>query len=343
MDSISQFALGAAVGVAVMGRRTAPWKAALWGGICGTLPDLDALIDHGDPVRNMTLHRTESHALFWQTLAAPPIAACVAAFDRGPGQSLRAAFPRRLLAVWLTLVTHALLDAMTVYGTQLALPFTDEPFAVGSIFIIDPLYTLPLLLGLGIALSGERWRRLRWNLAGLALSTAYLGWSFAAQQYVAGTVRAQLAAAPGADAVERMLVTPAPFTTLLWRVVLMRGDRYEEGFHSLLNGGRPIRFTSHPSGRALYEESRSLAAVARMAWFSHGFFAMSEHDGRLRITDLRMGQEPYYSFSFAVAQRGSAPAPITPVSVGGREGLNMRAALGWLWRRTGGEDLDPPR
>ena len=64
MDSLSQFALGAAVSVAVMGRRTAVWKAALWGGVLGTLPDLDALIDHGDPVLNMVLHRAETHALF---------------------------------------------------------------------------------------------------------------------------------------------------------------------------------------------------------------------------------------------------------------------------------------
>ena len=57
MDSLSQFALGAGVGVAVMGRRTRVWKAALWGGLWGTVPDLDALIDrliadHGaDPAR----------------------------------------------------------------------------------------------------------------------------------------------------------------------------------------------------------------------------------------------------------------------------------------------------
>ena len=66
MDSLSQIALGAAVGVAVMGRRTAVWKAAAWGAVAGTLPDLDVLIDHGDPVRNMVLHRAESHALFWR-------------------------------------------------------------------------------------------------------------------------------------------------------------------------------------------------------------------------------------------------------------------------------------
>ena len=55
--------------------------------------------------------------------------------------------------MWLALVTHPLLDAMTVYGTQLALPFSDHPFGVGSIFIIDPLYTLPLLAGTGWVLA----------------------------------------------------------------------------------------------------------------------------------------------------------------------------------------------
>ena len=53
-----------------------------------------------------------------------------------------------------------LLDAMTVYGTQLLQPFTDHPFAVGSMFIIDPLYTLPLLVGvsLGFRFFGARLR-----------------------------------------------------------------------------------------------------------------------------------------------------------------------------------------
>ena len=61
MDSLTQIALGAAVGVAVMGRRTAVWKAALWGAVCGTLPDLGAFIDHGDPILDMTRHRAIQH------------------------------------------------------------------------------------------------------------------------------------------------------------------------------------------------------------------------------------------------------------------------------------------
>ncbi len=74
MDSVTQAALGAAVGVAVMGRSRPVWQSALAGAVVGTLPDLDVFIDKGDPIRNMVLHRAETHALFWQALASPFIA-----------------------------------------------------------------------------------------------------------------------------------------------------------------------------------------------------------------------------------------------------------------------------
>lgn len=78
MDSLSQLTLGAAIGMATMGRRTALWKAALWGAVAETLPDLDVLIDQGDPIRNLVLHRAQTHAPFWLTLFSLPLAALVA-------------------------------------------------------------------------------------------------------------------------------------------------------------------------------------------------------------------------------------------------------------------------
>lgn len=339
MDSLTQVALGAAVGIAVMGRRTAVWKAALWGGVCGTLPDLDALVDYGDAVMNMTRHRAESHALFWLTLASPAIAWLVA---RASGEA--ANFRRWWLAVWAVLVTHPLLDAMTVYGTQLALPFSAHPFGVGSVFIIDPLYTVPLLAGVAIALRGGP-PALRWNTLGLALSTLYLGWSVVAQLQVAGVVRETLAARDGDAAREaRILVTPTPFNTLLWRVVVMHEDRYDEGFRSLLDRAPTMRLDAFPNGRALYDSARELPAVARMARFTHGFFRLADVDGRLALTDLRMGQEPWYSFSFVVAQRGNPGLhPVSPVNVGGRAGMDVAASLRWLRLRALGADLASPR
>lgn len=337
MDSLSQIALGAAVGVAVMGRRTAVWKAALWGGVCGTLPDLDALVDFGDPILNMTLHRGDSHSLFWLTLASLPIAAGVA---RLHGQW--AQWRRWWLALWLVLFTHPLLDWMTVYGTQLLRPFSDEPLGLGSIFIIDPLYTLPLLAGLGVALWRRDARGQRWNAAGLVLSTAYLAWSAAAQQHVTGIARASLAAQ--GIAAQRVLVTPAPFGTLLWRVVAIDGDRYHEGFRSLLDDGPDIRFDAFARNLALADAAgpRAREAIARIERFSDGFHRLREVGGTLRVTDLRMGQEPAYVFEFAVARRGSPVFEDQPVrSAGGR--ADLRRGLAWLGPRMLGQPVPPPR
>jgi inner membrane protein len=336
MDSLSQIALGAAVGVATMGRRTAVWKAALWGAVAGTLPDLDVLIDHGDPVANMVLHRAETHAPFWLTLFSLPLAATVA---RLHGEW--ALWRRWWLALWLALITHPLLDAMTVYGTQLGLPFTNHPFGVGSVFIIDPLYTLPLLVGAGWALATRgHGRGLAANAAGLVLSTAYLGWGVAAQAHVERVARASLAAQ--GIAAERVLVTPTPFNTVLWRVVAMDGAHYHEGFHSLLDRTSKVGFDRFDSGHALAAGLRGVPAVQRIADFSKGFYKLHDDGARVVVADLRMGQEPYYTFAFAVAERRSPPVALAvPQAVGMRPDVGR--ALGWLWRRMGGEMLPPPR
>jgi inner membrane protein len=333
MDSVSQLALGAAVGVAVMGRRTAPWKAAAWGALAGTLPDLDVFIDRGDAIRNMVLHRAETHALFWLTLFSLPFAAAVA-WLHGRWKH----FKRWWLALWLALVTHPLLDAMTVYGTQLALPFSDRPYGVGSVFIIDPLYTLPLLLGTAITLATTR---LRANLIGLAVSTLYLGWGVVAQQHVDNIARSALTR-QGIVA-ERVLVMPTAFNSIAWRVVAVQGEHYFEGFYSLLDRGRNLAFDRFDRGTAAIEpEVQGIDGYRRIAAFSRGFYALRQDGARLVITDLRMGQEPRYTFSFAIAERTSPTQPLAvPQQVGSRPELER--FLPWLWRRIGGDTAAPPR
>jgi len=336
MDSLSQIALGAAVSVAVLGRRTAVWKAALWGAVAGTLPDLDVLIDQGDAIRNMVLHRAQSHALFWLTLFSLPFSALVARLH-GEWGLLR----RWWLALWLVLVTHPLLDAMTVYGTQLALPFSNYPFGVGSIFIIDPLYTLPLLVGVIWALaSGTGPRGRGANVVGLLLSTGYLAWSFAAQQQV--TQIAQAALVRQGIAAEHLLVTPTPFNTVLWRVVVVAGDDYFEGFYSLLDAQPQIEFDRFSRGKALAAELQHIDGVQRLTAFTKGFYKLEQRANRLLISDLRMGQEPNYSFSFAVAEEHSPTVALAqPEKIAAA--FDIARGLNWLWRRAWGERLAPPR
>lgn len=329
MDSLSQIALGAAVGVAVMGRKTALWKAALMGAVCGTLPDLDVMINHGDPIRTMTLHRTESHALFYLTLAAPFFAWISAALAREMHF-----FKYWLLAVWLVLITHPLLDAMTIYGTQLALPFSDYPFGIGSVFVIDAFYTLPLLIGTGIALARKQLTGLRWNTIGLIVSSGYLLWGLAMQFYV-GTLADKSIAKQGLT-VQQRLVTASPFNSLLWRVVAITPEGYAEGFYSLFDNDTAIRFVEYPRGDNIYGVVRANWEVNRIAWFSHSYFKMEEQNGVISIADLRMGVEPYYTFTFNIARYTSdgnhqkiifiAPEQAMPP-------INRALTVQWFWQR----------
>lgn len=337
MDSLSQLALGAACSVAVMGRRTAVWKAALWGGIAGTLPDLDAVIDFGDAVRNMTEHRGLSHGLLMVTLVAPLLGWLAHRIHRVTGDGL---LRRWCLAMWLALFTHPLLDALTIYGTQLLQPFSDYPFGVGSMFIIDPLYTLPLLIGLGVALGRAQFAGLRANTVGLVVSTLYLGWSVLAQTQVEQLVRAQLAREGRPNAT--FFVTPTPLNTLAWRVVVLRDQGYDEGFYGLLDAERRVAFDTFPSERALAAQLGDNPALRRMAAFTHGFYSLRVEDDRAILADLRMGQEPFYVFQFALARRSAAGwQTIAPEPVGSRG--DAARALPWLWARIQGQAVPPPR
>lgn len=322
-----------------MGRKRPVWQAALAGALIGTLPDLDVLIDEGDPIRNMVLHRAETHAFFWQFLAAPLLAGILAFVTR-----TRALYMRWWVLVLLGLFTHSILDALTVYGTQLALPLTNHPFGAGSLFIIDPLYTLPLLIGLLMTVLARKPDRRRWNTAGLTLSTVYALWSLGAQAHVTNVARAT----PEAHSLspDNILVTPTPFNTLLWRIVLVREEYYQEGFFSLLDAPldakRPIRFETFARGAELDRRTAKFENADLIRAFSKGFYAIADDGHRLSITDMRMGQHPYYVFAFEFAEHHSDPVtPITPRRIVNR--MPLKPGLAWLWGRLRGEDTSPPR
>lgn len=336
MDSVTQITLGSAVGVAVMGRQVPVWKAALWGAVAGTTPDLDVVVDFGDAILNMTRHRAESHAILFLTLLAPVFAGL--ATWLGPDKRL---FKRWLLAFWLIFMTHVGIDYLTVYGTQLLQPFTDRAFGRGSIFIIDPLYTLPLLVGLLACLISRSNKRWRWNAIGLSLSSLYLVWGLGVQQHVQDVARQSLPEGMPVDA--PLLVTPSPLNSVLWRLVAIEPDQYHEGWYSLLDDEPVISWTSHDRRGDLFEVHANHPRVSRLSEFTHGFYKMSELDGKIYMTDLRMGFEPSYFFSFNLGEPGPNgslnPNQVT-IQEGGRP--NVERGLTWLIARIQGKTTDPP-
>jgi inner membrane protein len=307
LDSLTQIALGAAVGEAVLGHRVGR-KAALWGAICGTLPDLDVLIPFGDAVADFTFHRSFSHSVFMLALLTPPMAWLIRKIHPDDAAHRTGWYA----LVYLAFLTHVLLDSCTIYGTQIFWPLSDYPMTWGSIFIIDPLYTLPLIAGVAAVALVRRNpnKAYRFNLAMLALSTLYLGWSFAAKFYSQGIAREALSL-QGIE--HRQIVTLAsPFNTILWRFVVMTPAGYAEGWYSLLDSDRTIDFTFHNSRLELLDGLESHWPVTRLQSFTKGFYRVGQEGRSVVITDLRMGAEDYYAFRFEVGQVGNPHSTPTP-------------------------------
>jgi inner membrane protein len=197
-------------------------------------------------------------------------------------------------AVFLILITHATLDGFTLYGTQLLWPLPVDPVAWGSVFIIDPLYTVPLLIGSLLAYR-KRVHARQFVLAGLVLSTLYLGYTLLAQQSMRD--RAMQALQQQNLGAHNVLVAPTPLS-LLWRIVSMDGEQYYEGFASLLDNKDHIEFSAYPSNRALIDDLYEHWPVSRLDWFTGGMISADRVDNNLIVNDLRMGIEASYIFRF---------------------------------------------
>jgi inner membrane protein len=337
MDSLTQFALGAAVGTAVLGRRIGPRRAAIAGGVLGTLPDLDVLFPFDDPIDAFTLHRGASHSFIVQALVTPLFGELlVRLFEELRDQRLRT-----YLAVYLVFVTHAALDALTVYGTRVFWPLYPEPVGAGSIFIIDPLYTLPLLMAVIWALFRSRWSPGFGRSLSVALiaSTAYLGWGLVAQQMVQDRARDLLAQAGVMP--ERLLATPTAFNTLLWKVIAVDGDRYLNLYLPVSGDRGSVAAFVHPRGTGQLGCLGESEALEKLAAFSKGFYRLDLVGDELRVSDLRMGLTPNYVFSFAVAAQTAEGLRAVPP----QRRDNARSAEGdldWLVANLGGELLLRP-
>lgn len=299
MDSITQFLLGAGVASIALGPRLG-WRAALVGGVTATLPDLDSFIPFASPLDAMTHHRGFSHSVFVQTLISPVLALGIKRLFA----KTELPYPLLLLTVWLCLVTHSLLDCLTTYGTQIFWPLNvGPPVALPSIFIIDPFYSLLLLIGVigFVVLARGRLRSARRFMAVfMALASSYL---------LAGVtghhlVKARAEAMP-ALAGMRVHVQPTPFNIFYWQVLAVNDRHIYTGLTSLYSGCplidlQGVKRTTSPAAMV----QRVPADVKRFEWFTDGFFDYRVEGEKLMISDLRIGFHPVYPFTFQFAENG---------------------------------------
>ncbi|MDP1558237.1 MAG: metal-dependent hydrolase [Nitrosomonas sp.] len=209
MDLLTQGLLGAAM--AQSGAKQQETRLATGVGFfAGIIADADILIQSSnDPLLNIEFHRHFTHSLFFV-----PLGALIAALLLWPFLRKRLSFARLYLFALLGYCLSGVLDAFTSYGTHLLWPLSDARVAFNTISVLDPAFTLILLVAVIYAFKKHTKTAAR---IGLLLASLYmsLGW---VQLQRAVTVAEALAAERG-HVIEHLLVKPTLANLVLWRSI----------------------------------------------------------------------------------------------------------------------------
>jgi len=331
MDSLTQIVLGAAVGEAVLGKKIGN-KAMLYGAIAGTIPDLDVLASHfTDTVTALSIHRGFTHSIVFSVIFAPIFAYIVTRYETYKH------FKNWCWLFFFAFITHPILDAHTTWGTQLFWPL-DIRLDFKTIFVIDPLYTLPFLGFLILTMFQKRTSKKRqlYNKLGLIISTAYLALTFALK----GLAFHQFVAALKSQKINYLQIDtrPAPLNTILWSANIETEDAYLLGYYSFFDT-KPIAFESYPKNHQLLGDLANEAPVKKMIAMTEGWYTITEINGNLYFNDLRFGlfnlepqsQSFVFQYKIAIDQDGKVQFFEAPKDTS--DGAKLLAAL---WTRMKG-------
>ena len=286
MDSITQITLGAAVGEAFAGKKV-KYKAAAWGAFLGTFPDLDVLANPLlDSVNQLYFHRGISHSVLFCLFAAPLFGWIINKIHSKDNLGWK---------VWtkltfLVFITHILIDLATTYGTQILYPLTNKPFTLDSVFIIDPLFTLPVFLGLmaTLVLKG-RWNAgYMINITGLAIGAAYLIWGWGIKAHVNTVFENSFEHRYGYY--QEMKTTPNGPSTFLWNAYIIKNDTLYQSVYSIFDDDKTPDFLSIPRNSNLIEPYKDDRGAKALLWFSRGYYTIQKEDDKLVLFDLRFGR-----------------------------------------------------
>ena len=336
MDSLTQIVLGAAVGEATLGKKVGN-KALLWGGIAGTIPDLDVLFTQGGAIQEIVIHRGFSHSIVFAILMAPLLGWLVSWLYRKKSE---ADFKGWSWLFFWSIFTHPLLDSLTTYGTQLFLPFSDHRVSIASVFVVDLFYTLPFLLSV-IALSMlHRTSELRkkLNYIGLGLSSSYLIFGLVNKQLASNVFETDLEQEPAID--ELVFTGVTPLNIALWYGVAESDSAYHVGYYSFFDDENEIDWVPFDKQHYLLNGIENEYGVDRLKWFSDQLYIVREvSPDTLNFYTMKFGRSKFASksaegsFAFYMKIIKEKDGSLSYESVRDVDSMNPKKQLTQLYKR----------
>ncbi|WP_339889409.1 metal-dependent hydrolase [uncultured Flavobacterium sp.] len=296
MDSLTQIVLGIVTAEIVAGKKLQN-RTFLYGAILGTIPDLDILVGKFmSVVDGVAIHRGLSHSLLFFVFLAPILGFLIAKIEQGKIDFKRASW----MAFWC-LVTHVLLDMFTSWGTQILWPL-EYRFALKTIFVIDPLYTIPLLISLIYVWKSKNFvDRKKYLYRGLLISSGYLLLTcvlklVAVHQFEKALEQQNIS-------YQEIIVKPTALNTVLWNANIASVDGYFIADYSFFDT-QPISFVFYAKNKALEKKIEHIEDFQKLKDISEGWYLVTEENHTICFNDLRFGllttsaETPKFVFSY---------------------------------------------
>jgi inner membrane protein len=336
LDTITHTVIGACMGEAIAGKQLGK-KAMLLGALANNFPDIDVIAGFWEnETRTLLVHRGITHSIICNLILSFVFAWLFQKLYKKHELS----FKRWLLLFGSGLFLHIILDAFTAYGTGWFEPFSSYRVTFNTIFILDPLFTLPVLIAT-IALlifRRESQKRERWWKFGLGLSGAYLVFITINKLYVNRVVRSNIIEQNMACA--DFMATPTPLNNLLWYIVV-KGDKEQHvAYYSLLDESKTLSFETFKMNDSLLGFPCDEQSVKDLKQFSRGFYVVKLENDTIVFSDIRFGQlngwvkkNTPFVFNFKLERNCSNRKALQQ----GRFASFNDDALQQLWDRIGGK------
>lgn len=286
MDPISQATVGVAFAQSTANKKNI-LSISVIGFLAGLAPDLDVLIRSStDPMLSLEYHRQFTHSLFFI-----PFGALIVSFLLYPLFRKSISLKTVYLASFLGYATHGLLDACTSYGTLLFWPFSNERITWNNISIVDPLFTVPILILVGIAI---KTRKRLFSYFAIAWVAFYLSLGFV--QYERALSAANKLALSRGHNPERLTLKPSFGNLILWKSIYQHEEKYyvdairtvQSSTWCLGESVRVFDYQRHLPD--LKQDSQQRKDIERFRWFSQDYLGFDEEKNL--VTDVRYSMIP---------------------------------------------------
>jgi inner membrane protein len=232
-------------------------KRILIGGMTALFPDIDYLLFAWHPLEFIAhWHRAETHSLLLAPLWAGLLAMIWCRYYRWRQHQLLI-FKICLAAI----LSHAIIDSFTTFGTQWFTPVSDLRVSWDLLFVVDGYFTLTCLITLILLVW---WRQHSYRVSALITPLAYLTLVL----FLKLTALSQLPTPllDGSKSSAEPILLPQPFSPLYWQVIQPTAAGFSQAYLKLANDNIGAKFSQYWSGESI---NNSYRLPQQLSWHNY--------------------------------------------------------------------------